>query len=136
MEKADLKNYRTLVREVLQLREQLIALESTMYSPKIPHLTQTPVSPGHRCDMADLVARHVELEQQYRESLAAREAQQLAIERALDSLEDPAERLVMRYRYIDGRAWGFIIAELAALGFSEREVYRRHGFALLKLKEV
>lgn len=136
MLKSDFQNYRALVREIGQLEEQLIALESAMYSPKIPHLTQTPVSPGRRCDMADIVARHMELEAKYRESLAARKAQQLAIERALDSLEDPGERLVMRYRYIEGRSWTFIIAELAPMGYSERQVYRLHGYALMKLKEV
>ncbi len=136
MLKSDLKNYRALVREVTQLREQLVALETSMYSPKIPHLTKTPISSGPRCDMADLVARHVELEAMYCERVAAQAAQQLSIERALDSLDDPAQRMVMRFRYIEGRGWKFIIAELAALGYSERQVYRLHGFALLKLKEV
>ena len=136
MEKADFINYRALVREVLQLNEQLVALESSMYSPKIPHLTQTPVQPGQRCDMADIVARHIELAALYKERMVEKMVQQLAIERAIESLEDPAERMVMRYRYMEGRGWNFIIAELAALGYSERQVYRLHGFALLKLKEV
>ena len=136
MEKADLQNYRALVREIRQLAEQLVTLETSMYFPKVPHLTQSPVQNGKGCDMADIIARHIELEAQYRDSLARKAAQQLAIERAMDSLEDPAERMVMRYRYIEGRGWNFIIAELAALGYSERQVYRLHGFALLKLKEV
>lgn len=136
MQKSDLKNYRALVREVAQLCEQLIALETSMYSPKIPHLSETPISSGPRCDMADLVARHVELEELYRERMAEKMTQQFAIEHAIDSLDDPAERMVMRYRYIEGRGWNFIIAELATLGYSERQVYRLHGFALLKLKEV
>ena len=86
--------------------------------------------------MSDVVAKHIELEALYCERLAAKVAQQLAIERALDSLEDPAERMVMRYRYIDGRGWSSIISELTMLGYSERQVYRLHGFALLKLKEA
>lgn len=136
MQKADLKNYRALAREVLQLREQLITLETSMYYAKVSQLSHTPVQSGKGCDMADLIARRIELEALYCGRLSEKVAQQLAIERALDTLEDPAERMVMRYRYIDGRGWGSIIAELAALGYSERQVYRLHGFALLKLKEV
>lgn len=136
MLKSDLKNYRALAREVLQLREQLITLETSMYYAKVSQLSQTPVQSGKGCDMADLVARRIELEALYCGRLSDKVAHQLAIERALDTLEDPAERMVMRYRYIDGRGWDSIIAELAALGYSERQVYRLHGFALLKLKEV
>lgn len=136
MLRSDLENYRALVREIAQLKEQLTDLETALYSPKVQQYTRTPVQSGRVCDMSDAVARRIELEEMYHERLAARLAQQLTIERALDTLEDPAERMVMRYRYIDGRSWGFIIAELAALGHSERQVYRLHGFALLKLKEV
>ncbi len=136
MLKSDLQNYRALVQEIRQLHEQLVTLESAMYSPKVQQYDRTPVQTSRVSDMTDAIARHIELEALYHERVAARLAQQLAIERALDSLEDPAERYVMRSRYIEGRSWKSIIAELAAQGYSERDVYRRHGFALLKLKEV
>lgn len=136
MLKSDLQSYRTLVREIGQLREQLIVLESALYSPKVQQYDRTPVQSGRVCDMTDAADRHIELEKMYHDRMAARLAQQLAIERALDALDDPAERMVMRARYINGRDWKSIIAELALLGYSEREVYRKHGFALLKLKEV
>lgn len=136
MLKAELQNYRTLVREIGQLREQLIVLESALYSPKVQQYDRTPVQSGRVCDMTDAADRHIELEKMYHDRLAARLAQQLAIERALDSLDSPIQRLIMRYRYVEGYGWKFILAELATLGYSEREVYRQHGFALLKLKEV
>lgn len=136
MLKCDLQNYRALVREIAQLKEQLTDLETALYSPKVQQYTRTPVQSGRVCDMSDAVARHIELEELYHARVAARLAQQRTIELALDSLEDPAERFVMRARYIEGRSWKYIIAELACHGYSEREVYRRHGFALLKLKEV
>lgn len=136
MLKTDLQNYRALAREVSQLREQLTALEASLYSPKVQQYSSTPVQSGRHTDLSDAVARHLELEAVYQERLAAKAAQQLAIEQALDALDDPAQRMVMRFRYIEGRGWNFIIAELAALGYSERQVYRLHGFALLKLKEA
>lgn len=137
MEKMDLKNYRILVVEVQQLKEQLASLESSLYSPKGQRFTSTPRVPsGERSTMDGAVARHVELEAMYREQLADKEAQQLAIERALSALADPDERVVMRERYLKGRGWSTIVREMAKLGISERQVYRLHGLALLKLKEV
>ena len=136
MLKSDLQNYRALAREVRQLREQLTALEASLFAPKVQQYSDTPVQSGRVSDLSDAVVRHLELKELYQERLAAKAAQQLAIELALESLEDPAQRMVMRFRYIEGRGWNFIIAELAALGYSERQVYRLHGFALLKLKEV
>lgn len=137
MEKSELKQYRILAMEVQQLREQLAALESSLYSPKGQRFTSTPRVPsGERSTMDGAVDRHIRLETLYRENLAEKEAQQLAVEQAIMSLGNAAERAVMRERYIKGRAWSFIIREMAKQGICERDVYRLHGQALLKLKEV
>ena len=136
MEKADFKGYRALVLEVQQLREQLATLESSMYSPRSSRPSLTPKAHGVNHGPEDAIAQHIKLVAWYRENLAAKEAQQLTIEQAIESLEDPAERVVMRRRYICGLEWTPIIAELAAIGFSERQVYRLHGFALLRLKDI
>lgn len=136
MEKADFKNYRTLAAEVQQLKDQLAVLESSLYSPKGQRFTSTPRVPsGAGSTMDGAVERHIELEALYRAQLAEKEAQQRCIEGAIMSLEDVAERLVMRERYIEGRGWAAIISKLQKLGYSERQVYRLHGYALLHLKE-
>ena len=137
MEKIDFKNYRILAAEVQQLRDQLTALESSLYSPKGQRFTSTPRVPsGDGSTMDGAVARHMALEALYREHLAEKEAQQLAIEQAIQSLGDTPERVVMRERYMKGKGWTTICREMQKLGYSERQVYRLHGFALLKLKEV
>ena len=137
MEKAELKNYRILALEVRQLREQLEALETSLFSPKGQRFTSTPRVPsGEGSTMEGAVARHLELVSVYRRDLAKKEAQQLAIEQAVESLGDPAERVVLRERYLKGRGWSAICHEMQKMGYSERQVYRLHGFALLKLKEI
>lgn len=137
MEKSDFKNYRALLLEVSQLKDQLRVLESSMYSPRGQRFTSTPrAASGSKRTMADPVARHIKLEGVYREELADKEARQLAIEQAITSLADVGERLVMRSRYIEGRAWPAVIREMQKAGYSERTVYRLHGYALQKLKEV
>jgi hypothetical protein len=137
VEKADFKNYRALLLEVEQLREQLKILESSLYSPKGQRFTSTPrVSSGDRSTMDGAVERHMKLERLYHDQLAEKEAQQLAIEQAIDSLGDSPERVIMRELYIVGRRWPAVIKKMEKAGYSERTSYRLHGFALLKLKEV
>lgn len=137
MEKVELRDYRILVQEVRQLRGQLEELETSLYSPKGQRFTSTPRVPsGDRSTMDGAVARHLELIDLYRRDLEEKEAQQLAIEQAIQALDDPGERVVMRERYLKGRGWSAICHEMQKLGYSERQVYRLHGFALLHLKEV
>lgn len=137
MDKSDFKNYRALVREVKQLRGQLRVLEASLYSPKGQQFSSMPrAASGPKKTMDDVVAGHIKLEALYREKLAEQEAQQLIIERAITSLEDTPERLVMRARYIEGHDWLAIVRDMQKLGYSERSVYRLHGFALAKLKEA
>lgn len=137
MDKADFKNYRILAAEVQQLRDQLTVLEASLYSPKGQRFTSMPRVPsGDGSTMDGAVARHIQLDSIYRENLAKKEAQQLAIEQAIESLADTAERFVMRSRYIEGKGWPVILQKMQKLGYSERQMYRLHGFALLNLKEV
>lgn len=137
MDKSDFKNYKVLAAEVQQLKDQLATLESSLFSPKGQRFTSTPRVPsGAGSTMDGAVDRHIKLVSLYRENLAEKEAQQFTVEQAIQSLGDTPERLVMRERYIKGRGWPVVIREMQKLGFSERQVYRLHGYALLKLKEV
>ena len=137
MEKSDFRNYRILLFEVQQLRDQLEALESSLYSPKGQRFTSTPRVPsGDGSTMDGAVARHIQLDALYREKLAEKEAEQIRIEAAIDSLEDTGERVVMRERYIKGKGWQSIAWEMQKQGYSERQMYRLHGFALAKLKDI
>lgn len=137
MEKSDFKSYRALVIEVGQLQEQLKILESSLYSPKGQRFTSTPRSPsGYRSTMDGAVDRHIHLYNKYAAELADKESQQLAIETAIASLADPDERVVMRERYIKAQEWPVVIRKLQKEGYSERTIFRLHGTALLKLKEV
>jgi hypothetical protein len=136
MEKGEFSSYRILVKEVSQLKEQLEALESSLYSPTGQKFTTMPrATNGSRNTMDEAVERHMDLVKLYEEKLAEKESRQLSIEMAIESLEDTAERVVMRDRYILGRSWRSIVMKLADKGYSERQVYRLHGFALFKLKD-
>jgi DNA-directed RNA polymerase specialized sigma subunit len=136
LEKSDLKSYRALMREVQQIRDQLRVLETSLYSPKGQRFSSTPrAASGPKKTMDDAVAGHIKLEALYRSQLAEKENRQYCIEWAITTNLDTPERLVMRFRYIEGRGWPAVVREMEKLGYSERTVYRLHGSALLKLKE-
>ena len=137
MEKADFRDYRFLLWEVQQLREQVAVLEASLYSPKGQRFTSTPrASSCGKSTMDGAVARHIKLYDCYSRELAEKEAKQLAIEEAIQSLGDTGERVVMRELYIKGRKWPAVIREMQKQGYSERTAYYLHGRALHKLKEV
>lgn len=133
----NLKNYRALVLEVKDLKARLREFEESMYSPTHQRYTSTPRAGSPKgATMDALVAKHIELERFYAERLAAKNEQLLAVEKAIEALASPVERLVLRLRYVDGLDWVPIIMRLQRDGYSERQVYRIHGWALLKVEEV
>lgn len=137
MEKSDFQNYRALRREVRDLKNRLAGLEQELDAVNSPQYSVTPKGPASGgSSLAARVIRFCDVEAFYKTELARRNEQLLRVEQAIVSLEVAAERLVMRMRYVDGRSWTSICTELMGLGYSERQVYRLHGSALLKLKGV
>ena len=137
MTKTDFSNYRALVLEVRQLRSLLAELEAAKFSVEGSDFSGAPrATPSQGSAVERKVIRYLDTLALYREKIELKTAQLLAIEEALDSLDSPVERLIMRLRYIEGRSWASVCFELESLGYSERQVYRLHGFALMKLKEV
>ena len=136
MNKTDLLNSRMLAFEVRQLRDLLAATEMALDSPKSPRFTFTPSGSSHPGGaMEQAMVRHLELQELYLKRLAEKDAKLQEVERAIGSLEDPAERVIMRNRYILGWPWRRVCMAMQSEGYSERQVYRLHGFALMKLKD-
>jgi hypothetical protein len=137
MDKVDFLNYRALLLEADQLRSLLATLASDRYSVPGPGYS----GPSHRArskgaTFETKVVRYSEAAELYERKLAELDAQTLAVERCIETLTDPVERLLMRLRYIEGQRWVNVCVALQDLGYSERQVYRLHGSALEKLKGV
>lgn len=136
MEKVDFLNYRALVLEVRQLRAYVETLDRALSSIPGSQFSFTPKAPhSGGSALASRVARYLEMKELFEAQRDEAEAQVLKVERAIQALDDPAERLVMRLRYLEGRSWANVCAKLQD-GYSERQVYYIHGAALRKLKEV
>lgn len=130
MTKDQLRRYYQLKKESRQIRDELKALETAMYYPKIPRITGMPSAPSNGNHTEALIVRHQELLERYCAKLVEMEAEQLAVEQAIDAL-DPMERMLMRYRYLDGLKWEEVCVKM---GYSWRQTHRAHAKALEQLK--
>lgn len=131
MTKERLRNYQNIKRERVQLEEKLAQIEANLFSPKIPQLTGTPPSGSPTGSaMENLADKHMELQRRYEAKLVELAAEQLEIERAIETLDTTA-RLVLRYHYIDGLIWEDVAVRAH---HSLRTVHNIHSRALQELK--
>lgn len=130
MTKDRLRNYRIIKQEREQLRRQLDEIEAALYYPKVQRLTDMPSAPSHGNLQEDMALRHIELQQLYQAKLEELAAEQLAIEEAIESL-DETHRLLLRYRYIEGLKWEEVCVKM---GYSWTQTHEHHSRALKLLK--
>jgi DNA-directed RNA polymerase specialized sigma24 family protein len=130
--KERLRQYQQLKREKALLEEKLEEIESTMASPRLQKLDGMPRSQAQGGSLLEsLVEQHLTLKGLYACKLKELNATLLEIETAIETLEDPTERNLMRLRYIDGFKWEEIAV---ALGYEWSQTHRIHARALEKLK--
>lgn len=131
MTKERLRKYGDLKKEREQLRQQLEEMEAALYYPKIQHLNGMPSAPSKENTMELMVARHLELQDQYRTKLEELAAELMEIERAIEPLE-PTSRMLLRYRYLDGLKWEEVCVRM---NYSWKQTHRIHSRALKQLRE-
>lgn len=135
MTKEQLQRYRAIVYERQQVALELEELRAMLYGVTSPQITGLPGSSVRRRSAVETnVTEHTEelqaLEAYYMELGAKLAQQQLAIEKAIDSLE-PLQRTIMRHRYINGMKWEEICV---AIGYEWRQTHRLHRAALAELR--
>lgn len=128
--KNSLRDFQRLKQEAKQLQEQLQQSDLALISLKSPVLSGMP-SAGKRTQLEDKIERVEQLRHKYAEAAQRVAMRQLEIEEAIESLE-VLERVLIRYKYIDGYSWVKIAAEM---NYSEPMLYIIHGHALNKLKD-
>lgn len=130
--KNKLKSYRAIQQERQHLQKEIERVEATLDGLKSPSWDGMP----RGSDVSDPVLQAVE---QYDTLLCRHRAQEAALAAALvevetliASLDDPTQRDLLRYRYIDGLTWE---AVCVAINYSWRGTHDIHGAALDKLLE-
>lgn len=111
MTKEQLRKYIPLTKEKAQIEQRLRRLERS------PDSEEELLEP---------------LRTFYKEKLTALVALQLDIEHAIETL-DPTERELVRLRYIDGKEWHQICAEI---NYEWTQTHRIHARVLRKLEKL
>lgn len=124
-----LSRYRALSHEISQLKKEIERLDLLIKAPRISHLTGMPRS-GRVSDGMDIAAKVADMRDEYYLKLSELLEMQSRIEGLINSLEGE-ERIVIRYKYIDGLN-NFDISE--QMNYSERTIKRRLQSALRRLK--
>lgn len=128
MTQAYLIEYRDRRRDLGWLTDQLEALKNTSVSA--PRLTGTPTAHSGGSPVEQIILRAEALAEKYKAELAALLAMREEIEAAIEDL-DPAEKSVIRLRYLDGESWAFVER---SIGYEWAQTHRIHARALEKIR--
>lgn len=127
--KEELKEHYRLKQETVELEETIKKLQLQAQSVSATKITGAPAGSGSPDKIADNLSRIEKLIQYYQQKLEKLLIQQKRIEEAIESLPTN-ERLLMRYRYIDGLDW---IDVAAKMNYSWKQTHRIHARALERL---
>ena len=131
MTKEQLMEYRSIRREIDQIREIRRQMRLEAEGLRAVSLTGMPGAAGKQTDrVGAAIARYLEASQPYADKLDALTAKQAEIEYAIASLPQ-LEREMMRYRYLQGMRWEDICVRMH---YSWRQVHRLHAAALKRLE--
>lgn len=129
--KEELKEHIRLKQEIADLKENIEKLRIQAQSISATRITGAPAGSGSPDKIADNLARVDNLIQHYQQKVERLLIQQKRIEEAIESLP-ASERLLMRYRYIDGLNW---IDVAANMNYSWQGTHKIHARALKRLSE-
>jgi DNA-directed RNA polymerase specialized sigma subunit len=131
--KRRLNSYRHVQIERRQLLDRIIRLETRLTSPGAQNLDGMPHGSGNGDALANGVARLSDLRDLYREKEIELTQSLIDIEHLIANLE-PVERVIARYRYIEGMHWEQICVKI---NYSWRQTHRIHSDMIDRLaKEV
>lgn len=130
--KEELKSHVRLVQEIADLKENITRLQLQAESISATRISGAPSGSGSPDKIASNLARVDELVNYYQQKMEQALVQQKRIEDAIEGLPDK-ERLLMRYRYIDGMDW---VDVASRMHYSWKQTHRIHGRALNLLKDI
>ena len=131
MTKERLRRYIWLKQECRQLEAYIDRIRNDMSVVTSPRLTGMPHAKDPK-GLDEIVIRYEEICGKYEKQLKRYQQETIAIENAIEGVQDPRLRLILRYKYMDGLKWE-TIADL--MHYEVRQIYRLHGEALQALAD-
>jgi hypothetical protein len=130
--KRRLNSYRHVQMERQQILERNMRLEARLTAPGAQNLDGMPHGSGVGDALASGVAKLADLRDLYKGMDAELAQAQMDIEHLIEGL-DPIERVIARYRYINGMHWEQICVKV---NYSWRQTHRIHSDMIDKLAEM
>ena len=124
-----LSRYRWLDKEIdrkIAEKDRLVALACRVS----PVLSRMLKGGGSIYKSSDIVAQIVDLEAEINADLDELINLKKDIENKINQLDSPRERLLLKYRYIDGKQWSEIVIDM---GYAWAQVHRIHRRAIEKM---
>lgn len=124
-----LSRYRWLNKEIdrkLVEKNRFVALACRVS----PVVSMEPKGGGSIYKQSDIVAKIVDLEIEINDDIDELLVLKKEIEQVISSVDNPPERLLLKYRYIDGLRWEKIAVNM---GYSYRQTLRQHSRILEKM---
>ena len=120
-------------KEIEDLKERIIRLEHSLYSPRVSDFSGMPRGGSHEPEhLTESLVALDQLKHKYEKLVSRLSKQQSEVEDAIETL-DPTERELIRLRYFDGLTWSKVSAKL---NYGQRQVFTIHKKILQKLKRV
>ena len=127
--KRRLNSYRHVQIERRQILDRIMRLEARLTAPGAQNYDGMPHGSGKSDALANGVAALSDLREVYRAKETELTQTLMDIEILIDRLE-PVERLIARYRYIEGLHWEQICVKI---NYSWRQTHRIHSDMIDKL---
>ena len=128
--KDDLRQYRYLKEEVLQLAEEIRELDLMMVVPSVQNLSGMPGAHNTTDKIGEVIARADALRKRYFDHMSILLEQKAKIEAEVDAL-DADDQMLIRLYYFRGMTWEAVAATMC---LSWNALHHRHRKILRKLR--
>ena len=128
-----MSRYLHIVAEHQEMTNSFELFRSKMEGLQASSISDMPTAHSHSDKMAGNVAKLEQLETKYAESIAKLLHEAQLIEAIINCMESPAQRRVLRMRYIDGMKWENICVRMH---YAWAQTHRIHTEALRLIKFV
>ena len=119
-----LEKYVSIINRINRIDWKILDIIEKQRAPRIPSLSDMPKGGGSMDTLTDYVIRLETLREERRKLYEIIEP--------IDTLLSPAERTLMKYRYIHEYSWHEIAEYLC---FTDRHIYRMHKNILKKFEK-
>lgn len=135
MTKDELKRYRIYELEIESIKDSILELQTTLESVAAKPITDNLMN--HNAFLVDkqseLILKKMDLEDNLMVHMKQLIEWHEAIEHAIEQIDDPLERAVLRMRYIDDMKWEEICVKI---GYEWNKTHKVHRNALKSISKI